>query len=128
MTVAFSSMHTQDFLDNLDDVTCGMIEQFKEDNYDVDDMLNFISEHGQQDFVAHYEDYVRLGEDYSYTSVDAFIDEFGIDCLDGFEDSYQGQYDSGAQFAEQMCDEMGYKLPYFQTSLLPNLSFLVLLR
>lgn len=106
-------MTTQTLIDNLSDSAANLISVLVEDNYDVDDMLNFIEQYCQEDFVAHYEDYVRLGEDYSYNAVEAFIDEFGIDALDGFEDSYQGEYESGSHFAEQMCDDMGYKVPDF---------------
>ena len=106
-------MALQSTIDNLSDSASNLISVLQEDKHDLDDMLNFIEQYCQEDFVAHYEDYVRLGEDYSYTAVDAFIDEFGIDALDGFEDSYQGEYESGADFAEQMCDDMGYKVPDF---------------
>jgi len=32
----------------------------------------------------------------------------GIESLEQFEDSYQGQYKSGAEFAENIADECGY--------------------
>ncbi len=42
---------------------------------------------------------------------------YGIESLEQFEDSYQGQYQSGAEFAEQIADECGYleesNLPMF---------------
>ena len=104
-------MNTQETIDNLNDSASVLISTLAEDNYAVDDMLNFIDEHGQEDFVAHYEDYVKLGEEHSYNAVDAFIEEFGIDALDGFEDSYQGEYESEIQFVEQLLDEMGYDIP-----------------
>ena len=34
--------------------------------------------------------------------------DYGIESLEQFEDSYQGQYESGAEFAEQIADECGY--------------------
>ena len=34
--------------------------------------------------------------------------DYGIESLEQFEDSYQGQYKSGAEFAEQITDECGY--------------------
>ena len=34
--------------------------------------------------------------------------DYGIESLEQFEDSYQGQYTSGAEFAEQIADECGY--------------------
>ena len=34
--------------------------------------------------------------------------DYGIESLEQFEDSYQGQYRSGADFAENLCDDCGY--------------------
>ena len=43
--------------------------------------------------------------------------DYGIESLEQFEDSYQGQHDSGADFAESLCDDCGYlqecNLPMF---------------
>jgi antirestriction protein len=43
--------------------------------------------------------------------------DYGIESLEQFEDSYQGQYQTGADFAEQLCDDCGYleesNLPMF---------------
>ena len=33
---------------------------------------------------------------------------YGIESVEQFEDAYSGQYDSGADFTEQLCDECGY--------------------
>ena len=34
--------------------------------------------------------------------------DYGIESLEQFEDSYQGQYQTGADFAEQTCEDCGY--------------------
>ena len=34
--------------------------------------------------------------------------DYGIKSLEDFEDCYQGQYRSGAVFAENLCDDCGY--------------------
>tara|TARA_Y100001968_G_scaffold5477_1_gene4839 strand:- start:416 stop:739 length:324 start_codon:yes stop_codon:yes gene_type:complete len=43
--------------------------------------------------------------------------DYGIESLEQFEDSYQGQYQSGADFAESLCEDCGYleesNLPMF---------------
>ena len=51
---------------------------------------------------------------------DSFYEELmdlGIETGDQFEDSYQGQYQSGAEFAESLCEDCGYleesNLPMF---------------
>ena len=76
-------------------------------------MIEFIVNHGESDFCKHYENYVDLGENHSYTAVDAFIESFGIDCLDDFEEAYYGEYDTPADFAEDYMNSMGYEIPDF---------------
>ena len=34
--------------------------------------------------------------------------DYGIESFEQFEKSYQGQHDSGADFAENLCDDCGY--------------------
>ena len=55
--------------------------------------------------------YDELCEEYSQDAVDAFIECFGDNDLEGFRDSYYGEYDSEKEFAEQFYDEMGYQIP-----------------
>ena len=51
-----------------------------------------------------------------YDSFMKELDDNGIETAEQFEDAYAGQYDSGAAFAEQLCDECGY----LSESNLPN--------
>ncbi len=78
-----------------------MIDELKVQNYYEEDMIAFIEQFGNDNFLNFYEEYVQNGEDYSYDAVDAFVDEFGIDCIADFTDAYYGQYDSEEDFAEQ---------------------------
>ena len=83
----------QDVQDKIDDLT--------DARYALDDMVAFIEEYGNDNFIQFYEEYVENGENYCYEAVDAFIDEFGIENIEHFTDAYYGQYDSEEQFAEQ---------------------------
>ena len=58
-------------------------------------------------FLTHYETYHRLVEDYGQGLVDEFAEEFDIDSVEHFEESYQGQM-TGAEFAEQIASDCGY--------------------
>lgn len=93
--------------------TVEKIQELLEDNYGLEDMIEFIDQNTEADFLHYYEDYVSAGEDNGYEAVDAFIEEFGLDCVPNFSDSYQGQYDSEEEFAEQFCEDMGYTVPDF---------------
>jgi len=94
------------YLNILDEVTLNKIEELKADNYHDEDMIDFIKEYGSNNFLAYYEEYVRKGEELDYDVVDAFVEEFGIQCIEHFDDAYIGQYDSEEQFAEQYIGEM----------------------
>lgn len=86
------------------------------ENYYLDDMIDFINEHGADNFYNLYEDYCELGEQSSYEAVDAFIEEFGIHTLtsSAFEDAYRGQWESKADYAENyVTDCYSIDLPGF---------------
>ena len=89
------------YLNILDEITINKINELKEENYHDEDMIEFIKVYGSDNFLAYYEEYVKQGEEYCYEAVDAFVDEFGIQNIEHFQDAYYGQYDSEEQFAEQ---------------------------
>ena len=47
----------------------------------------------------------ELLEDYDADAIRAFIECFGDVSLEGFQDSYQGEYSSGAEFAQQYTED-----------------------
>ncbi len=77
------------------------LDELVEDSFALDDMIAFIEEYGNDNFLNFYEEYCDNGENYCYEAVDAFVDEFGIDAIAHFTDVYYGQYDSEEEFAEQ---------------------------
>jgi hypothetical protein len=88
-----------------DDVQAKLDELVAE-NYALDDMIEFIQENGEENFLEFYEEYCENGENYCYEAVDAFVDEFGIECIAHFTDAYYGQYDSEEEFAEQFTGDV----------------------
>ena len=76
-------------------------------NWEYNDMCDFIEEHGEENFRDYYETYSKLVDDYEEV-VDEFIEDFDVSAIENFEDMYQGQYESGAEFAEQICQDCGY--------------------
>ena len=89
---------TQEKLDDYNTLYC----------WEYNDMCDFIENHSEEEFVDHYETYNRLCEDYGQNLVDEFAENFDVDSVDHFEDMYQGQYNSGADFAEQIATDCGY--------------------
>ena len=90
--------------------TVEKIQELLEENYALDDMLEFIDEHNESDFVAYYEEYCRCGEAIGYDAVDALIEEMGIDNIEGCDDRFRGWHQSEADFAEEFYTEM-YDVP-----------------
>ena len=82
--------------------TVNKIEELLADSYALEDIVEFIDENSEAKFRSYYQNYVEIGEEYSYEAVDDFIDQFGIHSLvgDNFQDAYRGQYDSKADYVE----------------------------
>ena len=89
---------TKELLDEYNETYC----------WEYNDMVDFIKEYGEKDFREYYETYNRLVDDYGQNLVDEFIEDFDVSTIENFEDMYQGQYDSGADFAEQIATDCGY--------------------
>ena len=60
--------------------------------------------------------YLKLLNDEEINEFMVELDDNGIETAEQFQDAYAGQYDSGADFAEQLCDQLGY----LSESNLPN--------
>ena len=93
-----------------------LFEELAADGVDTDEMQEFIDEHGHKDFILYFEDYQRAVEEWDKEIVDSFIEEFDMSSVDRISDAYNGQYRSGAEFAEQLVSDCGYihgDLPYW---------------
>ena len=104
LTASYKEMLTADTVEKIDDLL--------EENYALEDMLEFIDTYNENDFVNYYEEYVRCGEAIGYEAVDALIGEVG--CMSDIEDCderYQGCYNDEGEFAEEYVTEMGYDIP-----------------
>ena len=77
-------------------------------NWEYNDMCDFIESYGETEFLTYYETYHRLVEDYGKELVDNFANHFDVDTVPHFEEMYQGQHETGANFAEHICEEFGY--------------------
>jgi hypothetical protein len=76
------------------------------EGYPLDDIRDFIEEYGYKAFVdGHYETWSGLTDNsYSMEAIEAFVGEFGIESIDGFEDSYCGNWGSGAEYARDLVE------------------------
>jgi len=91
--------------------TVEKIDELIEENYALDDMLEFIDTYNESDFNAYYEEYVRCGEAIGYDAVDALIGENGeCSCIEDCDSRFRGWYQSEADFAEEFYSEL-YEVP-----------------
>ena len=98
---------TSNYIEVLAVDTLNKIDELMEENYALDDMLKFIDEYNEMDFVHFYEEYVRCGEAIGYDAVDALIGEMGcVSDIEGCDERYRGNYGSTAEFAEEFYNEI----------------------
>ena len=102
---------TASYRETLKSETVEYIDTLVDQNYELTDMLEFIDENSEDDFVTYYEEYVEAGEAIGYEAVDALITESGVDAIENCVERYCGFYNDVAEFAEECADNMGYDLP-----------------
>ena len=103
--VDYSNLTSENYKQFLGDSIVEKIEFYLEENFYIDDIIAFVQEYGDTAFCNHYDEYVEAGESNSYEAVDVFIEEFGFECLGGFEDAYCGEWSSKADYAENFVSD-----------------------
>lgn len=96
---------TVNYKDTLKPETVAVLEELcGEDgeggSYCLEDALIFIDEYSESDFVEYYEEYIELGEQYTFPAVEAFVAENGFDWIEFFADAYIGEFYSPSDMAE----------------------------
>ena len=99
------------------DVQGDITEMVNENGYPLSDICDFIEQYGVQAYSdGYYVTWCELTEQGATNeAIEAFAEEFGIYCLEGFEDAYRGEYESQADFAEQYTNDC-----YTDTTFLPS--------
>ena len=82
------------------------ITELVEDNYALDDILEFLKEYNGDDLIAYYVDYVIQGDKVGFDVVDAFLEENDISDVSRTQDVYMGEYNSEADFAENYFNDI----------------------
>ena len=84
-----------------------LIEEFLENTFgwDKDELVGFIEIFGEEKFKLYFEEYADMVDDIGAEIVSAFLDNFEIDDISSCRDAYQGQYENGAEFAQQLAED-----------------------
>ena len=91
-------------LEMTDSVT-ELFNELVDDGHDADELQAFIDEYGKSQFVDYIEEYLQAVDEYNEEVVESFLEIFDIESIGSLSESYQGQYDSGAEFAEQLAQD-----------------------
>ena len=83
------------------------IEEFLENTFgwDEDELVDFIEELGEENFKLYFEEYADMVDDIGIGVVESFLDVFDIENISSCRDAYQGCYESGAEFAQQLAED-----------------------
>jgi hypothetical protein len=109
MSVTFQANYKEVFTTK----TVEKIEELVEDNYDLDDILEFVDQNSEADFVSFYEEYCTAGENIGYDVVDAFVKYHGISYVENAEDAFRGVYYDEETFAEEYYNDVYGEVPGF---------------
>ena len=85
------------------------IEEFLENTFgwDEDELVDFVERFGEEKFKLYFEEYADMVDDIGIGVVEAFLDVFDIESISSCRDAYQGCYESGAEFAQQIAEDCG---------------------
>ena len=83
------------------------IEEFLENTFgwDEDELVAFVERFGEEKFKLYFEEYADMVDDIGNEIVEAFLDNFDIADISSCRDAYQGCYESGAEFAQQLAED-----------------------
>ena len=84
-----------------------LIDELVDDGNEIEVLEDFIKEHGESYFQSYIEDYLQAIDDYDEEVVESFLEIFDIDSIGSLSDAYQGRYDSGADFAQNIAEDCG---------------------
>jgi len=95
--------------------TVEKIEELLEDNYALDDILEFVDQNSEAALLEYYAEYCSAGENIGYDVVDAFVKYHGsMSYVEYVEDAFRGVYHDEATFTEEVITEVyGYDIPAY---------------
>jgi hypothetical protein len=83
----------------------------KEDNdVDNEELYDFIEEYSIDD-LQYFEYYKSAMDDYNEDAVKAYVKCCGIECVAGFEDAYEGEFNDVEAFVDNILESMGETIP-----------------
>ena len=82
-----------------------LFEELVADGNDADDLQAFIDKYGKSEFSDYIEEYLQAIDESSEEAVESFLEIFSIEDICNLSEAYQGQWDSGAEFAQNLAED-----------------------
>jgi len=82
-----------------------LVDELVDDGNEIEILRDFITEYSESQFIDYIEEYLQAVDQYNEDAVAAFLDIFSIEDIGNFTDAYQGEYESGAEFAESLVSD-----------------------
>ena len=82
-----------------------LIDELVADGNDYDVLEDFIKEYSESQFIDYIEEYLQAVDEYNEEVVESFLEIFDIESIGSLSDAYMGQYDSGADFAQNLAED-----------------------
>ena len=92
-------------MNDYNEETQELIDELVAEGNEVEILNDFIKEHGESNFNDYIEEYLQAVDCHGEDAVAAFLDNFNIEDINNFNDAYQGQWDSGAEFAQNLAED-----------------------
>ena len=98
---------TASYRDMLAATTVEKIDELLDENYALDDMLEFIDERNETNFVAYYEEYVRCYRGCYHDEADLAEDFYNetMNVPDGLVIDWQATYDRNLRYDFTSCND-----------------------
>lgn len=91
-----------------------IVQQELEEGSDLETIREFVIDYGFEHLTnGNWALWGELNDNYHGTVIQAYVDEFGIDTLSNFSDTYLGKFMHAEDFVTFMLDERGVTLPAF---------------
>ena len=87
------------------DETKELIDELVADGNDYDVLEDFIKEYSESQFIDYIEEYLQAVDELNIDTVEAFLENFDIADISSCSDAFQGVYESGAEFAQQLAED-----------------------
>jgi hypothetical protein len=96
----------EEYQENLEEI----IDCKENNDVDNEELYDFIEEYSIDD-LQYFEDYKSAMDDYNEDAVKAYVKCCGIECVSGFEDAYEGEFDRVEDFVEHHMEVHDVEIP-----------------